>query len=136
MKPISMTDFVLLEENYGSFKICFNYANFLRKSLELWMFVPCDEHGKVLVEPERWNDYLEFPESFDGNKEWSEFYAYEQAKERCLFDGFESAEKHQKQNYFEFENDFGQDVRIYTVEDLVHQDLVTLTPIALKQIGL
>ena len=125
MKPISMTDFVLLEENYGSFKICFNYANFLRKPLELWMFVPCDEEGNVI------------PETYNNEQDVIiQHLEYAEAKERCLFDGFESAEKHQKQNYFEFENDFGQDVRIYTVEDLVHQDLVTLTPTALKQIGL
>ena len=42
-----------------------------------------------MEEPKRWNDYLQFPDSFDGNKEWGELYNYELAKERVLFKGFE-----------------------------------------------
>lgn len=99
-KLISMVAFVLQEtklwsgneyESYEIAKSCLKYAQFLIQKLELWMFIPCklvDGVWVALEEPKRWNDYLEYPESFDGNKEWYEFYEYEQAKERCLFEDF------------------------------------------------
>lgn len=94
----SMTDFVLNQKQSESFnektfinealisleKIR-NYANFLKRPLKLEMFVPCDEYGNVLKEPKRWEDYLQYPDSFDGNKEWYELYDYQQAKEKVLF---------------------------------------------------
>jgi hypothetical protein len=53
MKLISMTDFVLEQNNFKVFRNqqILNYANFLKQPLELWMFVPCDENGDVLEEP-------------------------------------------------------------------------------------
>ena len=94
IKLQSMTDFVLHfdtckvfpKEMYFKIK---KYANFLKQPLQLGFFVPCDENGNVLEEPKRWNDYLQFPDSFDGNKEWGELYNYELAIERLLFKGFE-----------------------------------------------
>lgn len=93
---ISMTDFVLeqsIKINGEKSKIISydkieNYANFLKQPLKLDMFVTCDEDGNVLEEPKSWNDYLAYPDSFDGNIEWYELYAYEQAKEKVLFGGF------------------------------------------------
>ena len=78
---VSMIDFVLEQDqefdkgNVG-FKeltnnVC-NYAKFLKKKLELCMFVPCDKDGYVLEKP-----------NFIDRKEYLEYY---QAKERCLFD--------------------------------------------------
>ena len=61
------------------------YAKFLKQPLKLEMFVPCDEDGNILKEPKRWEDYLQYPDSFDGNKEWDELYDYQQAKEKVLF---------------------------------------------------
>ena len=83
---ISQIDFYDKELNVLS-KIR-NYATFLKQPLQLGFFVPCDENGNVLKEPKRWNDYLQFPDSFDGNKEWGELYNYELAIERLLFKGF------------------------------------------------
>ena len=97
MKLISMTDFVINKrkellrhseykndlENYAN--IVYNYANFLKQPLNLGMFVPCDEDGNILKEPKRWEDYLQYPDSFDGNKEWDELYDYQQAKEKVFF---------------------------------------------------
>ena len=62
-----------------------NYDDFLEQPLKLEMFVPCDEEGNILEEPKRWEDYLQYPDSFDGNKEWGELYDYQQAKEKVLF---------------------------------------------------
>ena len=70
MKLITMTDFVLLRSEtpeepifkliHGAkhFELCENYANFLKQPLELWMFVPCDEDGKVFEEPEEYQKHL------------------------------------------------------------------------------
>ena len=99
----SMTDFVLKIDgivkqhedqdiddwSLNCFGVIENYAKFLKQPLQLCFFVPCDENGNVLEEPKRWNDYLQFPDSFDGNKEWGELYNYELAIERVLFKGFE-----------------------------------------------
>ena len=103
IKLQSMTDFVLKIDgivkqhedqdiddwSLNCFGVIENYAKFLKQPLQLCFFVPCDENGNVLEEPKRWNDYLQFPDSFDGNKEWGELYNYELAKERVLFKGFE-----------------------------------------------
>ena len=66
-----------------------NYDDFLEQPLKLEMFVPCDEEGNILEEPKRWEDYLQYPDSFDGNKEWGELYDYQQAKEKVLFEGID-----------------------------------------------
>ena len=87
MKLISMTSFVLQRDitDIKQRDSIVKYANFLKQPLKLEMFVPCDEDGNVLKEPKRGEDYLQYPDSFDGNKEWGELYDYQQAKEKVLF---------------------------------------------------
>jgi hypothetical protein len=85
MKLISMTDFVL-EQSKKSIKTfrfcnCEKYANFLKQTLELWMFVPCDEDGNVLDE-----QMIFASDDKDYIFESKQFDKYQQAKERCLFD--------------------------------------------------
>ena len=164
IKLQSMTDFVLHfdtckvfpKEMYFKIK---KYANFLKQPLQLGFFVPCDENGNVLEEPKRWNDYLQFPDSFDGNKEWGELYNYELAKERVLFENSVLIDKtpfkqtkrmminlnhpatfriYNKFNYSDgsIESDFLPNFsEIPTIEYLVSFNL-QLTPTAIKQIGL
>jgi len=78
---ISMTDFVLSDEwtalNELNFIRVIEYANFLKQPLELWMFVPCNDNGNVLKEPDA--DYYMMITR-------NEISKYQQAKERCLFD--------------------------------------------------
>lgn len=79
---IGITDFVLEENRFKEdsdtaiFKTT-NYTKFLKQPLELWMFIPCDEDGNVLEEP---------IETIGG----VEMYVkrYQQAKKRCLFEGW------------------------------------------------
>ena len=97
MKLISMTDY--LPEN--------PYSKFLKQPLELWMFVPCDDNGNVLKEPII-NDSI---------KIWT----YQQAKERCLFEGFENIEKIA--------------IKFKTIEDVIFLH-PTLTKTAIKHLGL
>jgi hypothetical protein len=87
MKLISMTDFVLCEDvifkEKRKFKdLVLNYANFLKQLLELWMFVPCDEDGNVLEEPKWENEETDYEIQILVQE-------YQQAKEKCLFEGFE-----------------------------------------------
>jgi len=90
-KLIPMTDFVL-EQNESElttrhcFIICLNYAKFLKQPLELWMFVPCDKDGNVLK--------FDYPQNkaFDDVAQIEFEKQYQQAKERCLFEGFEIIE--------------------------------------------
>jgi len=88
MKLISMVDFVLQKYNLSAdeytdqdvLELINNYANFLNQPLELGMFIPCDEEGNVLTEPD-----------LRGLKDEhrKELYEqYQQAKERVLFEGF------------------------------------------------
>lgn len=122
-----------------------SYANFLKQKLELWMFVPCkfvEGVWVVLEEPKRWNDFLQYPESFDGNKEWYELYEYQEAKDRVLFEGFE-IKNHDKTIICQSENIISMWKHLEEdwilgfdcIEDLVKYNL-ELTPTAQKQIGL
>ena len=159
MKLISMTSFVLEQnkilETYVNhlrkplFEKIVNYAKFLKQPLKLEMFVPCDEEGNVLEEPKRWKDYLQYPDSFDGNKEWDELYDYQQAKEKVLFEGFELVRFIDKENpcyvVSNGENEVTFHIGLYnfskgvnfakTIEDLIHIQPI-LTESAIKQIGL
>lgn len=101
-KLIAMTDFVLEQEftievqsltnQWGSrvsrYNKIMSYAKFIKQPLELGMFVPCDEDGNVLEEPDNHEFYMN---NFKGefNDYYSQSYEYQQAKERCLFEGLE-----------------------------------------------
>ncbi len=92
---IPMTDFVNNVgnmENYPSHEKAlswiYNYANFLKQPLKLEMFVPCDNEGNVLEEP----DF--FSGDYDDNgfgdvdkfKYKNDIQEYNQAKEKILFE--------------------------------------------------
>ena len=94
MELISMTDFVL--ENAiqpyvegTKYKELVNYANFLKQPLKLEMFVPCDEDGDILEEPEDYEQRL--PNMMTEYND--EIYRYEQAKEKVLVEGFNLNQK-------------------------------------------
>jgi len=132
---ISMVDYTLEIERRakergfyvdGEIGLLYDYANFLKQPLTLGMFVPCGEDGEVLIEPSLYD-----PRSKTGNTEHHEFdekeKQYQQAKERVLFEGFDSLD------YDIFFND-GCEV----VEDLLKYSTIklTLTETAVKQLGL
>ena len=88
---IPMTDFVLrineIEKEIDQFfdswrmkqlRIIENYAKFLKQPLKLEMFVPCDEDGNVLEEPN----------GIDTAIETGYFHDYNKARENVLFEGF------------------------------------------------
>lgn len=137
MKLQSMTDFVLgtlsVLDNYNPLGLnedivsryisITNYAKFLKQPLTLGMFIPCDKEGKPLdkpVAPKYFDPTEPVPEEAE-----QEFYDYDKAKQRVLFDGVNRCEA------------FTLVTMWRTVEDLTNSLFnITLTPNAIKQIGL
>jgi hypothetical protein len=134
-KLIPMVDFVLSKakslgiggDTYQDFYLKIsNYATFLKQSLKLGFFIPCDENDVPLVEPK-----LETSENHIHYEllmmEWKE------AKDRVLFEGFEYLED-EEGFYLEHDNVtlFPEEFGNFTIEILI-QDNLTLTPNALKQ---
>lgn len=131
MKLISMVDFVLQQykkaikqdtDFVSEMVLAWYYANFLNQPLTLGMFVPCDEKGNVL------NETNVYHKDRPLNEVEAEYFynikteQYQQAKERVLFEGLIVDEKYL--------------IEVYkTVEDLI-QHSPTLTPNAVKQLGL
>jgi len=157
MKLITMTDFVLeqkeiLKVSSNNFVDCVKfrgnvecYANFLKKPLELGMFIPCDEDGNVLVEPK--NDMIWEGVEVENFRHSNKIKQYQQAKDKVLFKGFELMEhstmipKQKSVVYKELFHVFWQNELtewylskgIKTIEDLIPYNL-TLTDNAIKQI--
>lgn len=139
------TEFCLCNIDYKQYFILRNnYDNFLLQPLEIWMFVPCklvDGVWVVLEEPkEEMAIYNTGHLETDCNNFANYFNEYQQAKSRCLFEGFES-EKIQTfhDNYYIVKIN-GNNVWITWNESKTIEDLVKykplLTPTAQKQIGL
>jgi hypothetical protein len=128
-------------------KLTGEYAKFLIKKLELWMFVPCDKDGNFLEEPDLTCKRPESKgncqcgeESVKDCREW--WNEYQVAKQRVLFEGFEYVEQLENKKdknvpyhkflyngqlfYIEFEG---------TIERIVEREF-ELTQTAQKLIGL
>lgn len=97
-KLIPMTDFVLYQSKQywdghimlNDFQnICESYAKFLKQPLKLEMFVPCDDDGNVLEEPEMygWLQNVGSKNSGATEKECIDCEAYHAAKNKVLFEG-------------------------------------------------
>ena len=83
MNPLTMLEYVLESNDLESIK---NYAQFLSQKPEKWMFVPCDEEGNVLEEPENVYPFATNEESIEYDELFDE---YKQALDRVIFEGFE-----------------------------------------------
>lgn len=138
-KLIPMTQFVLehpaTHDYEYQLKRHYNYANFLIKPLEPWMFVPVGDDGEVLEEP------IYSPINYGTRPEGALRYknnveAYNKAKERVLFEGFgyyKTADIWLIRNAFFklYEHDF----EVSTVEDLLkYGSPIAITETAIKQI--
>ena len=135
-KLISMCDFVLEQGNPSNTDSQFTdkvmyYAKFLKQPLELQMFVPCDENNDQITQ--RHYQY------FDNDDEYNGYLnQYNQAKERCLFEGFEFQRETNNYYFFIYNSRYTFTLNKKaksTIEDLINKDL-QLTPTALKQIEL
>ena len=110
---IPMTDFVLrineIEKEIDQFfdswrmkqlRIIENYAKFLKQPLKLEMFVPCDDDGNILENPD-------------------ETIYKEKDKEKVLFEGFKPYEDYECAKYEEVYVDEEVCDGKFTVEDLI-----------------
>jgi len=129
-------------------------VDFGKQPLEPWMFVPCkfvDGVWVVLEEPKEC-DCMGYVEDCFGRKNTYPGLEYQQAKERCLFEGFEYRWWNEEKTildlflnddkwylYYVTEGFFASNhnniEQPKTIEDLVKYNL-QLTPTAIKQIGL
>ena len=124
-----MTDFVLKQMNEVMLDrtgaVCArlgNYAQFLKQPLKLGMFLPCGDMGNVLSDPGLIPSY--------------ELEQYRKAKERVLFSGFDIISIEDNCLYIHTDEcSFCVLFKDESVDDYVNHGL-TLTPTALKQIGL
>lgn len=156
---ISMIDFVLSKKYTATGHE--NYANFLKQPNEKWMFVPCDENGNVLEDPQSIRNSFNVKSGQGGFFDQKSFLDYivkfEQAKERCLFEGFEIVKDKYKSCQREFIYLPNTKIQVWrkitfhngeiqtfffdyyeqfrTIEDLVKYN-IQLTKTAQKQIGL
>jgi len=144
---ISMTDFVL-EQNKREevcredFIKCSRYANFLKQPLELWMFVPCkliDGVWVVLEKPRHYDEWeSEFKKGFEHLYEGLIMKKYHQAKERCLFKGFEFTTETEDDYHLKEDGIYMLTIskdKKETIESIINQNF-KLTPTVKKQIGL
>lgn len=154
MKLISTTDFVIQKEKEYQFRDdcefayeVRKYANFLKRPLELGMFISCDENGHFLQEPEHydlWRKHGSFTQY--GEHLTSVCEPFFKAKEKVLFEGFEVIEISKKTKilsdknkkfhiWINEENKIDEIHDFKTIEDLILFDL-ELTPNAIKNLGL
>ena len=135
MKLISMVNFVLQQDitDIKQRDSIVKYANFLKQPLNLGMFVPCDEGGDILDEPEDYENRL--PNMMTEYND--EVYRYKQAKEKVLFKGFKINGNYIY--YGHFMVCLISEIELYTVESLLNHFIpeteeVQLTESAIKQI--
>jgi hypothetical protein len=142
MKLISMVDFVVLQnqpkkerisdEGFGVYAMDFyhsvsKYAEFLKQPLELGMFIPCVD-GTPIEEPEQFRGYVSSTHK-NPLRPWQikECEIYQQAKERVLFEG---CDIRVPSRYRKLMNQYS------CIEDFMELRELTLTPSAIKQLGL
>jgi len=104
----SMTDYVLEQsesiknapEAFDKYVNIVNYAKFLSMNLEIKMFVPVDENGNLLEEPEYyelWKNYGSYTQK--GESIVPECVKYHKALLEVIFEGFEYKEAKQESHY-------------------------------------
>ncbi|MCT3835896.1 hypothetical protein HZQ15_18800 [Elizabethkingia anophelis] len=155
-KLIPLSDFVLKtvhtpnineaicwEQTEERLQKIYKYTQFLKQPLALWMFVPCDQNGNILSEPQMIEKRLGFDETeIDYN--YAEVEVYKKAKERVLFEGFEIEQSKSRIGFYLAEyncidysiikNNFSSPSKyLTTIEDLIIYSGLTLTETA-KQI--
>lgn len=145
-----MTDFVLEQNDkmptFGeelvkdssaknAFYKTLKYAKFLKQPLTLGMFVPCDEDGNILEEPEKygWLQNVGSMNSYITEQEYIDCEKFHLAKERVLFEGYYTDIHNIKSpsgKYLDINR-----LKYKTLESVIELNL-TLTQSAIKYLGL
>ena len=112
------------------------YSKFLKQTPQIWMFVPCKLVDGVWVVLEKETEHSAYADDLE----------YQQAKERCYFEGFEVKERNCNEAKFKYiengliavfyhnktTNSFEENADFKTLEDLIPYNL-TLTATAQKR---
>ena len=119
---LSMTDFIDKYLHTGDavlqIRTLGRYKDFLKQPLKLEMFVPCDNDGNILEEPQMIERKVGFDEvDYDYDEE--EVIVYKKAKEKVLFEGFKPYEDYEYVKYEEVYVDEEVCDGKFTVEDLI-----------------
>jgi len=136
---ISTTEFInFIHQNYNQlgiefpFDIIVNYVNFISQKPTLSMFVPCDENGNVLDEPEIYDTWIMYSISnldtkFETNTQCEQ---YKEAKSNILFKDkmWDIKSLKEKIEYYDT-------IENFAIKEHFFNKLV-LTKTSLKQIGL
>lgn len=145
MKLISMTDYILEHPATTDYEWQLTkhlkYAQLLKQPLTLGMFVPCDDAGNVLEEPDI---------QIGGVEKYSE--KYQQAKERVLFEDVTIVKASpntfniyiKKEISLVYDDNYKSFKAAYSIEDLansfnkrnLNEFHIELTQSAIKQIGI
>lgn len=138
MKLKSMTNFVFQQikqkQSTSEFKESVKkYAELLIRPLEVGMFVPCDEKGFLLKEPEWWYRYQNGATPFMNSDEIRPCQEYKKALESVLFKG--RFDVRIEGNPFVRLNNIEFHLHGLTVERLIAFEL-ELTESTIKQLGL
>jgi len=142
-----MTDFVLKQwEGVGNIypfkEMCvrlYDYANFFKQPLEIWMFVPCKLVKGVWVVLDEPSHYLLWTMGIaPDDTQMNECQEYQEAKDRVLFEGFEFKGESDFSWIFKHNGLFPVMIAKRNVEYLtvILKREITLTPTAQKQLGL
>lgn len=150
-----MTNFVLEQRKNRNQTVpeclnsIFGYADFLKQPLKLEMFVPCDEHGNILEEPEIYSQWVResFNDELENDERIKQCKEFISAKEKVLFEWFMVVEYSDKTieimsdtapNFiipFKRLNKKNWEQRYSCIEDLLASIVdIELTPTAIKQI--
>lgn len=139
----SMTDFVLEHPATTDYEWQLsrhlNYANFLQQPITLGMFIPCDEEGNVLELPKNCNVPCSPSDWHEGSKCAEcrrEVYAWDEAKERVLFEGFELVFDDKVRSTLSNAVFHVSDYANIDTLSICWGDIIELTHSALRQIGL
>lgn len=157
-KLIPMTDFVIeyySNEGYAdlqTLKLMNNYANLLKKTLTLGMFVPVDAQGNILKEPKNYQSWKSLAHNNkkreDGNSStaFEEYKVYQKAERKCIFEGFQiayngySVVRIVASYNHSIELSFNKHEKTFQhfsdIESLTYFDEIYLNTAALKKIGI
>ncbi len=133
MKLISMTDFVTDYIETGcavsQIKKMSNYAKFLKQPLKLEMFIPCDEKGNVLKQPNHYRRFISkdfLNENPKMSEKWiKECQEYQIAERKILFKNFDFFIEHDGENCVMTEGFVLSILSLLTmkIEDIVDNDI-------------
>jgi len=150
MKLISTNDYVLETSKMGiescslnihnsiiaiRFERVVNYAKFLNRPFELWMFAPCDKKGVFLEEPAMFKLLGETEEVLNS----VEYKEYKLAKLAVLFEGWEVRRYNHRNEIYLKHKDSSRIINLnqkINIDDLKDKFNLVLNESAIKKLGI